>query len=384
MAKTLDNRVVGMAAAMILIVGMGFGRFAFTGLYPLMVDEHILSIAGGSWAASANYAGYLVGALALAKLQAKEAAAVGIAALVGTVLCLALLGFADALWLVIAVRALAGGLSAAAMVAGSLWLLQHMGQSHAAPALYAGVGIGIFLSAELIAAGAAAGLTSQTVWLGLAAVAALMTAFSCRVLQQSKRQPPAPAAVPTAGGGKSALNHPWQLIAVYGLAGLGYIITATYLPVLIGGALGGAAPLHIWAVFGLGAAPSCFLWHYLNRRLGTRKSLLLNLLVQGFGVLLPALSQTTGAYLVSAVLVGGTFMGTVTIAMPAARLLNARVGFNMLAVMTAVYGVGQIVGPLIANAIFDYSGSFAGSLVFAAAALWLATVLCLPKFGGSE
>ena len=61
----MDRRqtwAVGAASAMVLIVGMGFGRFAFTGLYPLMVDEGILSIAGGSWAASANYAGYLLGA----------------------------------------------------------------------------------------------------------------------------------------------------------------------------------------------------------------------------------------------------------------------------------------------------------------------------------
>ena len=67
--KCLGAWPVGVAAAIILVVGMGFGRFAFTGLYPLMVNEHILTIAGGSWAASANYAGYLVGALALSKLQ---------------------------------------------------------------------------------------------------------------------------------------------------------------------------------------------------------------------------------------------------------------------------------------------------------------------------
>ena len=382
--KCLGAWPVGVAAAIILVVGMGFGRFAFTGLYPLMVNEHILTIAGGSWAASANYAGYLIGALALSKLKSAHSVAAGVLSLLGTVLCLALLGWVDALWAVVLIRGAAGVFSAVAMVAGSLWLLQYMGRHHSAPLLYAGVGMGIFLSAELIAAASTLGMDSMAVWLLLAAVALLLALFSAWVQWQSKK-PPAPQQAATGqasvAAGAVSLNHPWQLIAIYGLAGLGYIITATYLPVLIGEALGGAGPIHIWAAFGLGAVPSCFLWHRISQRVGARMSLLLNLLVQGAGVILPALSQSTWAYLASAILVGGTFMGTVTIAMPAARLLNARVSFNMLAVMTAVYGVGQIVGPVIANAIFDYSGSFAGSLVCAAVALWLATALCWPKFG---
>lgn len=380
-AKMLRPLPVGMAAAVILIVGMGFGRFAFTGLYPLMVDERMLTISGGSWAAAANYAGYLLGALALMKLQARHSAAAGVAALAGTVLCMALLAWVETLWAIVLIRGVAGVLSAVAMVAGSLWLLQYMGRHLSAPALYAGVGLGIFLSAELIAAGAAAGLSSGAIWLGLAVAALLLSVCSAWVLWCSRMYQPPVATASAPAPVSLAMNQPWQLAAIYGLAGLGYIITATYLPVLVGQALGGAGPLHIWAVFGLGAAPSCFLWHRLNVCLGVRWSLLLNLLVQGVGVILPALSHSAWAYLGSAVLVGGTFMGTVTIAMPAARLLNERVGFNMLAVMTAVYGVGQIAGPVVADSIFKYSGSFAGSLVFAALALWLAAVLCVPKFG---
>ncbi|UOO82611.1 YbfB/YjiJ family MFS transporter [Uruburuella testudinis] len=383
-AKLLHNWPADVAAAIILVVGMGFGRFAFTGLYPLMVNEQILTIAGGSWAASANYAGYLAGALAMAKLSVRHAVPAAVASLLATVAALALLGWTDTVWAVVLNRGLAGVFSAVAMVAGSLWLLQYMGRPHSAPLLYAGVGMGIFLSAELIALGAVPGWGSLLIWRALAAVALLLALFACAVLWRSRRDLPLPQAVPKPGAAAAtaaAFAGPWLLIAVYGLAGLGYIITATYLPVLISGALGGAAPIHVWAAFGLGAVPSCFLWHRINLRFGVRISLALNLLLQGFGVLLPVLHQSLWAYLGSAILVGGTFMGTVTIAMPAARQLSTHVNFNMLAVMTAAYGIGQIVGPIAANAIFDYSGSFAGSLVFAAVALWVAAVLCRPKLG---
>jgi len=40
-----------LAGALVLAIGMGFGRFAFTGMYPLMVHEGQLTIASGSLAA---------------------------------------------------------------------------------------------------------------------------------------------------------------------------------------------------------------------------------------------------------------------------------------------------------------------------------------------
>ena len=51
----------GMAA---LAVAMGIGRFAFTPILPMMQDDAGVTIAAGGWLASANYLGYLLGALA--------------------------------------------------------------------------------------------------------------------------------------------------------------------------------------------------------------------------------------------------------------------------------------------------------------------------------
>jgi hypothetical protein len=45
-----------------LAVAMGIGRFAFTPLLPLMQQDAGVSLVQGSWLATANYVGYLVGA----------------------------------------------------------------------------------------------------------------------------------------------------------------------------------------------------------------------------------------------------------------------------------------------------------------------------------
>lgn len=366
-----------LAASLILAIGMGFGRFAFTGLYPVMVHDGLLTVHGGTFAASANYAGYLLGALLVSNARPGHARGLCIWATVGGILCMAALGGLHSAGPIIAVRGLAGVCSAVSMVAASLWLLQHMGHGHGAPILYAGVGVGIVLSAELIALGHHAGLGSPALWTVLAAASLVLALAAWPALGL----PPEPASAADArpeeraAGAGTARAQAMRLIALYGLAGFGYIVTATYLPFFIKGALGPVDPIHVWAVFGFGAVPSCFFWHWLRVRLGTRRSLTWNLVVQGIGVVLPVFSHGAVACLLSAFLVGGTFVGTVTIAMPAARRVAHAVRFNMLAVMTAVYGVGQIIGPLVANAILALTQSFSASLLAAGAALLVAAAM---------
>jgi predicted MFS family arabinose efflux permease len=46
-----------------LAVAMGIGRFAFTPLLPMMLADDVVNLDAASWLASANYLGYLLGAL---------------------------------------------------------------------------------------------------------------------------------------------------------------------------------------------------------------------------------------------------------------------------------------------------------------------------------
>ena len=55
---------VALAGMLALAVAMGVGRFAFTPLLPMMLHDGVLTLTEGSWLATANYIGYLLGALA--------------------------------------------------------------------------------------------------------------------------------------------------------------------------------------------------------------------------------------------------------------------------------------------------------------------------------
>ena len=50
--------LAGMAA---LAAAMGIGRFGFTPLLPMMLSDGVITLVDGSWLATANYVGYLLG-----------------------------------------------------------------------------------------------------------------------------------------------------------------------------------------------------------------------------------------------------------------------------------------------------------------------------------
>ncbi|WP_272994210.1 YbfB/YjiJ family MFS transporter [Paraglaciecola agarilytica] len=361
-------------AALVMAVGMGFGRFAYTALYPHMVQDDVLSLSGGSLAASANYAGYLIGALVAIRARPANSYHFCLWATAGTAACLAVLALIETTWAIVVVRGIAGVFSAVSMVAASLWLLEYRKHLHGAPLLYAGVGVGIALSAELVVLAAQLGLNSHGLWLTLGISSLVLGGFAAQGLKSSGQGDL--VQMPTTSNGDDTVGSV-PLVMIYGLAGFGYIITATYLPLLVKTALPDVDSAHVWAVFGLGAAPSCFLWHRIHLRLSTQKSLALNLGVQACGVVLPVLLPNGVGYLASALLVGGTFMGTVTIAMPAAQRIAHQARGNLLATMTIIYSIGQIIGPLVASSLYSVAHGFSGSLWAAGVALVIGACMSL-------
>jgi cyanate permease len=81
--------------------------------------------------------------------------------------------------------------------------------------------------------------------------------------------------------------------------------------------------------------------------------------------------------LVAAVLLGGTFMGITALGLIAARALAAENERQALAKITAAFGLGQAIGPVVAGYGFDITGSFLLPSMVAALGLVVATILAL-------
>ena len=211
---------------------MGIGRFAFTPVWPLMAHDAALSLEQGGWLASANYAGYLLGALiAAAWPPRRPLAALGASLLAVAALTLAMpLPHSVAGWA--ALRLAAGWASALGFICVASWRPARAGdpiEPAASAVVYAGVGAGIAATGLACLALMAAGATAAQCWWRWA-----RWRWPCR-------WPPGPelrAALPaTAASARPSNREPLPrgmagLALHYGVFGIGYIIPATFLPAM--------------------------------------------------------------------------------------------------------------------------------------------------------
>src|SRR5215470_11402625 len=147
-----------------LAVAMGIGRFAFTPLLPVMQADVGLTVEAGGWLASANYAGYLAGALAATRFTVAPLRAIlgGLFAIALTTLAM---GFTHAFAEWIVWRAAAGVASAFVLVHVSAWSVQHLAalqRPSLGGVVFAGVGIGVAGADLICLAFVAIGTTSAS------------------------------------------------------------------------------------------------------------------------------------------------------------------------------------------------------------------------------
>ena len=162
------------------------------------------------------------------------------------------------------------------------------------------------------------------------------------------------------------------LVLLYGIPGFGYIITATFLPVIARHALPGSAwPDLFWPMFGAALIVGALLAARLPVHWDNRTLLAGSYVLQAAGIALGIIWPTAGGFSLGSILIGLPFTVITLFAMREARRLRGDAAAGLMGYATAAYGVGQIVGPLIAAPIADHTGSFSLALWLAAGALLL-------------
>jgi MFS family permease len=370
-------------ASTALAVAMGIGRFAFTPILPLMIQEGTVHLAQTAWLSSSNYIGYLVGALSLLKSKRHPLfVMLGLTLVTLTTWLASLSSFG---WLLV-LRFLAGVASAWVLVSISAFAINWLKSRRVVTSglIYTGVGIGItftglicsyfiFQSATVtIAAQSSLSPLSSRLWQYLGVIALLATLLVTFLLAKINSQFASTAAASIAAvkahpskalHTKASHTNPTasitpaklklaNVLTAYGLFGFGYILPATFLPQIAKQWLSGQSYLLIWPFFGLAAALSVVLSQGLQRRYNNFSLLgvwRVSQIIMAVGTLLPALWQSLAGLMLSALMVGGTFM-VVTMAglQVAASQVTHYPKYNLSALMTASFAFGQLIGPLAA------------------------------------
>ena len=370
---------IALAGLLALAVAMGIGRFAFTPLMPMMQAEGAITLVEGGWLASANYAGYLVGALTAVTLGLRPVAMVRLA-LVAVALSTLAMAWEAGIFAAMALRCVAGVASAWVLVSTSAWCLHRFERAPAgqrprlAATLYAGVGVGILAAGLACLALLRAGGDARTGWLVLGGAAAVAT-VALGFLMGDDASAPSTSAAPGMRWDATA----WRLVIAYGLFGFGYIIPATYLPAMARAAF--TDPLvygWTWPVFGAAAAASVFVAAAARRRFSERGTWIAGHVLMAIGVALPIVASGIGGIVCAGVLVGGTFMVVTMAGMQEARRVRGAAARPLMAAMTSAFAAGQIAGPLLVSALAARGASYAPTLAIAAVGL-LAACPLLPR-----
>ncbi|TVP87674.1 MAG: YbfB/YjiJ family MFS transporter [Alkalicoccus sp.] len=339
-----------------LAVVMGIGRFAYTPILPYMEESHLTTFQAGLLA-SANYAGYLAGAFAAAKMN-KSVLLLHVMILI-SIVTTAAMGFTYSQPWWFGLRFVSGAAGGIAFVLVSSLVLAQVRRKSSSPYyaafLYGGVGFGIFLSGMFLPPVLALFGGWEYAWIILGVVSALffiliLLGFRPQYTGKEKQE----------GRIRRMTRHEKQqlqrLYISYFCQGFGYIIFATFIISMVVSTtdMGWSSP-YVWAAAGLGALPSAFFWAWIGKITSLLTSLRAAYIVQLAGLLIPVFTSQEIWILVSAFCFGGTFMGITMMTLSFADQSFPRQSQRAIGNLTGLYGIGQLLGPVAAAALLIFA-----------------------------
>lgn len=367
--------LVAVGGLMSLVVVMGIGRFVYTPILPVMVEALALTEGQAGFIASANYAGYLLGAL-LAATPAIHGSrrAWLLAALTLSAVSTAAMAINPTFGFFIAIRFVGGLASAFGLVFASTLVLERVvlaGRPQLSSIHFAGVGAGVAMSAILVSFMVALEFGWRSLWIASGCISLLFVVIIAKLVPDRADSSVQKPEVATRTG--RALK---VLIIAYGLVGFGYVITATFLVAIVRASneIQSLEPV-IWLIVGLAAVPSIGLWTIISDRIGIAYGFAIACLCQAAGVAASVLWLDHLGIFLAAILLGGTFVALTALGFTCARNLSTGDPRRTLALMTAAFGTGQIIGPAYAGIVHDITESFLMPSLTAVTALIVAAFM---------
>ena len=104
----------------------------------------------------------------------------------------------------------------------------------------------------------------------------------------------------------------------------------------------------------------------LAHNYGSVNVIIIAMVLQIIGIVIPALSTNIILNLLSGALYGSTFIGLVALFLNLGGQLAGKNPVVLMGAMTAAYGIGQVGAPLYSVALIDYFGNYNSTLYLTA------------------
>ena len=398
-----------ISAILSIFVCLGIGRFALGMLLPAMGEALTLSYVQMGWISTSNFVGYLLGALWVRRLipryGERRLIFLSLMLVVATMLFVSVANN----FLPIAILYGFTGLGSGIALVCTISIMPHWFTTSWRGRAIGFLSIGFGL-AVILAGWAVPWIDEQMAqtgwrlgWGGLALVCVPLVLFN---LAMTRNRPTELGLTPFGGElertdahQKHDLQSVWtedilgkitpRLSFIYFLFGLTYVVYATFIITTLvrehGMEQAKAGQFWIWlGVCSLFCGP---LFGGFSDRFGRRAGIAASLFFQTLAYALIAFGSGAWSVYASVVLYGlSTFSLPLIMGATVADYASPERVAGILGKLTAIFGTGQILGPILAGVMADYSGKFtvaylaSGSL----SALAIAVTLTLPDPTGKE
>jgi predicted MFS family arabinose efflux permease len=359
-----SNSAIILAGILALIVGVGVARFVFTSLLPSMLEDYLtLTFAGVL--ASINYVGYLSGsifAVFIKDINAKvKYFRLGMFLCVFTTL---VLGISDnnTIWAIS--RIIAGFGAAMALVVGSAIVMTKLKMENKTKAMgihFSGIGFSVLVTDLIVRAVFISGEDWRMAWIVLTIFGAIGAIYSMYILSFDKEIK------------QTSVKHSFDkslftpfvilLIIAYFTEGVGMVVQGTFLPDIINSLEGlNGYGNFTWTIVGLAGIPSCIIWMTLAHKYGSVNIIIIAMLFQVIGILIPAISTNIYLNLFAGALFGGTFVGLVALFMNLGGKIAGANPVILMGALTTAYGIGQVGAPLYSVKLIEIFGNYSMAL----------------------
>lgn len=348
-----------LAGILAITIGVGVARFAFTSLLPPMLDD-FLTLTNAGLFASFNFVGYFIGAIFTIFIKDINAKVkyfrLGIFLSIITTLVLATTTN-EILWFIS--RLIAGFGSGMVLIVGGALVMVKINYENKLKAMgiyFSGIGIAIVLC-ELVSQYVLKVGRWSDAWMVLTIYAFIASFYIVYILSFDKELK------------KDAIKHKLSsslfspyvifLLLAYFTAGVGFVVQGTFLPDIINSleGLDGYGSL-VWLVVGLAGIPSSIIWMRLAHNHGSVNIIILAMVLQVVGILIPTFSNDIYLNLLSGALYGSSSIALVALFMTLGGQIAPKNPVVLMGALTTFYGVGQVFAPLYSVKLIAIYGNY--------------------------
>ena len=359
------------------LIAIGFGRFIYTPILPDMQGNLNLSSTAMGIISSYNYFGYLIGSMLSVFIKFKNLRTLVVLSSLVSAITIFLMGFSSDIIFFIALRFVCGISSAFGFVYTISLMFNHFRNSDNKSLQllhFCGIGLGIAFGTFFVWIISNLGFDWDYQWKIMGFLGIL---FCIPIIMYTPYQSEFSDDLKYESKNKFGLNF----IAIslgYFFFGIGYIIFGTFISAMV------KFTPHImsyqylaWIIVGLSAIPSVMFWSWVSKKVSQDHLLFISCSTVALGISFFLLEIDLYILFLSCLLYGLGVPGSVALVLvEGKRRFKGNINVSV-AVLTATFSIGQILGPYISGILIDLERDYQSSIILAVICLIISSILML-------